>query len=140
LFNKIIQCGPRTVHVKEYNEWTLCIRIAGWDVSDAVITDVIPAELEVIGYTASMGTVTIESKNPGKSSTHITWTIDGSIPDWGYTTLCIQIATRPSPSGRFSRFTDVGCFWLNEGAQVECLRNGVPWSDVTDAIKVSVIP
>ena len=140
-FRKILDCGPTTVHVKEYNEWTLCIKIAGWDVSDVVITDVIPAELELIGYTASMGNVTIDTgKKPGKSSTQITWTIDGPIPDWGFTTLCLQIATRPSPSGKFWRFTDTGCFWLNEGAHMNALRNGVPWSDDTAGLQVWVIP
>ncbi len=138
-FHKIVS-GCTTVHVKQYNEWTLCIRIAGWDVSDAVITDVIPAELEVIGYTASMGTVDIECNKPGKSATHVTWTIDGPIPDWGFTTLCLQIATRPSPSGKFWRFTDTGCFWLNEGAHLECLRCDMPWSDDTAGIGLWVIP
>ena len=141
MFSKILDSGPRRVQVKEYNEWTLCIRIAGWDVSDAVITDTIPAELEVIGYTASMGTVTVDTgKKPGRSATHITWTIDGPIPDWGYTTLCFQVATRLSPSGKFSRFTDIGHYPLNEGAHVECLRNGVPWSDDTDGIIIGVMP
>ena len=131
--------GPGTVYVKEYNEWTLCISVRGDNISDAVITDVIPAELEVIDYSANCGTVDIDAGN-GKSATHITWTIPGPISPCDTSTLCLQIATRLSPSGKFWRFTSPGCYYLNEGAHLEALCNGVPWSDDTNGLFVTVLP
>jgi hypothetical protein len=131
--------GPSTVVVKTYNEWTLCISLRGDDISDVVITDVIPAELEVIDYSANCGTVDINGAN-GKKATHITWTIPGPISPCDTSTLCLQIATRLSPSGKFWRFTDTGCFPLNQGAHLEGLLNGVPFSDDTNGIFVTVVP
>ena len=130
--------GPSCVYVKEYNEWTLCISLRGDDISDVVITDVIPAELEVIDSWTNCGTVSIETN--GKNATKVTWTIPGPISPCDTSTLCLQIATRLSPSGKFWRFTSPGCYYLNEGAHLEALLNGVPFSDDTNGITVTVVP
>jgi len=130
--------GPSVVDVKEYNEWTLLIGIAGSDLSDIVITDVLPAELEVLDYTVDMGTVSIETN--GNNATHITWTINDPLPCGGDARLYLHIATRLSPSGKFYRFTSPGCYYLNEGAHLEALLNGIPFSDDTNGITVTVLP
>ena len=131
--------GPSVVDVKEYNEWTLLIGIAGSDLSDIVITDVLPAELELLDYTVDMGTVTISTGN-GKSATHITWTINDPLTCGGDARLYLHVATRLSPSGKFYRFTSPGCYYLNEGAHLEALLNGIPFSDDTNGITVTVLP
>lgn len=133
--------GPRVVNVKEYNEWTLLILFYGTGLSDIVITDTIPAELEVLDYTADCGVVAIEpAGSSGNSATKITWTIDGPIPETGDCRLYLTVATRLSPSGRFYRFTSPGCYYLNEGAHMEGTRDCMPWSDDTDGIIISVRP
>ncbi len=133
--------GPMQVYVKEYNQWDLYIHISGPGLSDLVITDVIPAELDVLWYTADMGTVSIEETGKsGKSATKVTWTINGPIPDNEFTTLRLRIATRLSPSGKFYRFTDAGCYYLNEGAHMEGIRDLLPWSDDTNGITITVLP
>jgi hypothetical protein len=130
--------GPSTVHVKEYNTWQLCIKISGAGLSDLVITDVIPAELDLLDYSASLGTV--EIKGSDKSATHITWTIPGPLPDTFDTTLIFHVATRLSPSGKFYRFTSPGCYYLNEGAHMVGLRDCMPWCDDSNGITVTVLP
>lgn len=136
-----VHWGPNVVDVKEYNEWTLLIGFSGSGLSDIVITDVIPAELDVLDYTADCGVVAIEiAGKSGKSATKVTWTIDGPIPDTGDCRLYLTVATRLSPSGKFYRFTDPGCYYLNEGAHMEGIRDCVPWSDDTNGITVTAVP
>ncbi len=131
--------GPRVVDVKEYNEWTLLINISGSGLSDIVIRDVIPAELDVLDYTADCGVVAIElAGKSGKSATKITWTINGPLSERAR--LYLHVATRLSPSGKFYRFTSPGCYYLNEGAHMEGTRDCLPWSDDTNGITVTVVP
>ena len=131
--------GPPVVFVKEYNEWNLHIYLRG-DLTDVVVTDVIPAELEILEYSADCGTVSVESMGQsGKSATKITWTID-EVSFCDLCTLNFTVATRPSPSGKFFRFTDPGCYWLNEGAHLEATCDGEPWVDDTNGIFVTVLP
>ena len=130
--------GPSVVYVKEYNTWELQIIVSGPGLSDLVITDVIPAELEVHEYAADIGSVSFK-ENP-KAATHITWSIPGPLPDTGYFMLRLCVVTRLSPSGKFYRFTSPGCYYLNEGAHLEGTRDGMSWSDDTNGIKVTVLP
>jgi hypothetical protein len=132
--------GPAVVTVKEFNEWMLYIYLRG-DLTDVVVTDVIPAELDVLEASADCGTVSVEVMGSSdKGSTLITWTIDET-SQCVLCTLTIRVATRLSPSCKFFRFTDPGCYWLNLGAHLEgLLFSGAPWSDDTNGIWVTAVP
>jgi hypothetical protein len=87
---------------------------------EAVVTDVVPAEIEMVptlatACTASAGMVVVEKSGGPKSSTKITWTVPA-----GEETLDCTLETGGSPGGckggRGHRPTSCGPLVLNEGA------------------------
>jgi hypothetical protein len=83
---------------------------------EAVVTDVVPAELDELQCTASAGTVDILQNGGPKSSRQITWTV----PAGEDLTLDCMLQTAGSPGGckggQGHRPTSCGPLALNEGA------------------------
>jgi hypothetical protein len=83
---------------------------------EAVVSDVVPAELDNVLCTASAGTLVVEKPGGPKSSTRITWTV----PAGEELTLDCTLQTGGSPGGckggNGHRPTSCGPLALNEGA------------------------
>ncbi|UCE36231.1 MAG: hypothetical protein JSW00_11895, partial [Thermoplasmata archaeon] len=83
---------------------------------NVVVYDVLPAELELLDYELTQGTLTATTKGKGKmGSTHLTWVV-GDLT--GEAELILKIATRKNPAGK-QEFTSPGVYVLNEGVTAE---------------------
>jgi hypothetical protein len=81
-----------------------------------VVYDVLPAELELLEYELTQGTLTVTKKGKGKmGATHLYWDVGNLEND---AELIIKIATRKNPAGK-QEFTSPGRYLLNDGASVE---------------------
>ncbi|MBA3045335.1 MAG: hypothetical protein KKH41_08440 [Candidatus Thermoplasmatota archaeon] len=110
-----------------YYEWELQITVTntgGSDIIDVIVKDVLPAELELLEFVASTGTVS--TQEPGTRSalpspeiypvrsTHIFWTLETLAPGQSET-LYLKVCTRVNPGGN-QEFTSPGTYIINEGA------------------------
>ena len=119
---KVKISGPDEVYTHTYNEWELKITVTamhppGSGINSVNVYDVLPAELELLQWTASQGTLSIDKPGNGKmGSTHLTWDV-GYLGCWiGNTAeLVLKIATKENPAGKME-FTSPGTYLLNEGA------------------------
>ncbi|UCE74551.1 MAG: PKD domain-containing protein [Methanomassiliicoccales archaeon] len=112
--------GPDEVQIHTYAEWTLEVVITnkgGRDALEVVMSDVIPAEFELIGYSSSQGSVIIEN-NPGNMSPlFITWSVGTLSPDES-ATLTFKVGTTKNPAGK-QEFTSPGTYIINKGCSAE---------------------
>ena len=117
-------------NIKDAN-YTVCI-------NDVVVYDVLPAELELIEYELTQGTLSATKKGKGKmGSTHLIWDV-GDL--YGDAELVLKIATRKNPAGK-QEFTSPGTYLLNEGATAEGIDESTGESlavGPTDPIYVTV--
>jgi hypothetical protein len=109
--------GPDEILTHTYHEWELKITVSGASPTksyeNVVVYDVLPAELELLEYELSQGTLTVTKKGKGKmGSTHLTWHV-GDL--YNEAELILKIATRKNPAGK-QEFTSPGKYLLNEGA------------------------
>jgi PKD repeat protein len=112
--------GPDEVYTHTYNEWELKITVSDYNhyngYKNVIVYDVLPAELELLDYELTRGTLLAIIKGKGKmGSTHLTWNI-GDLN--GEAELILKIGTRKNPAGK-QEFTSPGKYLLNEGASVE---------------------
>jgi PKD repeat protein len=106
---------------------------------EVVAHDVLPAELEILEYELTQGTLDVIKKGKGKmGATHLTWFI-GDLS--GDAELIIKIATRENPAGK-QEFTSPGEYLLNDGAWVEgidCSTGETIKEGPTDPIYVTAL-
>jgi chitodextrinase len=112
--------GPDEILTHTYHEWELKITVSGASPTksyeNVVVYDVLPAELELLEFELSQGTLTVTKKGKGKmGSTHLTWHV-GDLYDEAE--LILKIATRKNPAGK-QEFTSLGKYLLNEGASAK---------------------
>lgn len=125
IIEKVKISGPDEVLIHTYNEWELKITVsathpAGSGFDGVTVYDVLPAELELLGWTASQGTLSITKPGEGKmGSTHLTWDV-GYLGCWvgNSAELVLKIATTKNPAGK-QEFTSPGVYSLNDGATVK---------------------
>lgn len=119
---KVKISGPDEVFIHSYNEWELKITVTatnapGSGVEGVTVYDVLPAEFELLEWTASQGTLSITKQGKGKmGSTHLTWDV-GYLGCWigNSAELVLKIATTKNPAGK-QEFTSPGVYALNNGA------------------------
>jgi uncharacterized repeat protein (TIGR01451 family) len=122
---KVKISGPDEVFIHNYNEWELKITVTaanapGSGVEGVTVHDVLPAELELLEWTASQGTLSITKPGNGKmGSTHLTWDV-GYLGCWvgNSAELVLKIATKKNPAGK-QEFTSPGLYSLNDGASAK---------------------
>jgi hypothetical protein len=135
--------GPDEVLAHTYNKWELRIIISGATPNNSyekvVVYDVLPAELELLEYELTQGTLTVTKKGKGKmGATHLYWDVGNLEND---AELIIKIATRKNPAGK-QEFTSPGTYFLNEGAWLKCFDNSTQENiekGPTDPILVTVL-
>jgi hypothetical protein len=85
--------------------------------SDVVVKDVIPAELEIVSVSVTKGIVISEQPGKGKmGAIKLTWDI-GTMEGDQTETLRLVIGTKKNPAGK-QEFTSSGNYILNEGCAV----------------------
>ncbi len=117
---KVKTNGPDVVETHTRYGWTLDITVTnlgGSDATDVIVHDVLPAELDLIDYTLTQGTLSyVQNGNDQMCSTSLTWNIGTMSPD-GCATLTLVISTTTNPAGK-QEFTSPGNYSLNDGAWV----------------------
>jgi hypothetical protein len=116
--------GPDEILTHTYHEWELKITVSGASPTksyeNVVVYDVLPAELELLEFELTQGTLTETKKGKGKmGATHLLWDV-GNLENEAE--LIIKIATRKNPAGK-QEFTSPGTYFLNEGAWLKCFDN-----------------
>ena len=110
--------GPDIVETHSKHYWTLLITITNTGESsanDVIVKDVLPAELGLTDYTASMGCLIHEPTGEVMSgASHLTWELGTLAPDES-ATLSLEITTLLNPGGN-QEFTSPGNYSLNDGA------------------------
>ncbi len=118
--DKVKTSGPDVVYTHTKYGWVLRITVANEGDSDVlvvVVHDVLPAELELVNYSASNGSFIHGQNGVGRAgSTHLTWNI-GTMVAGEVQTLDLIISTKPNPAGK-QEFTSPGIYSLNDGAWV----------------------
>jgi PKD repeat protein len=116
--------GPDEIPTHTYHEWELKITVSGASPTksyeNVVVYDVLPAELTLLEFELSQGTLTETKKGKGKmGATHLLWDV-GNLENEAE--LIIKIATRKNPAGK-QEFTSPGTYFLNEGAWLKYFDN-----------------
>lgn len=122
--SKVKISGPDEVYTHTYYEWELQITVmntGGSDALDVAVKDVLPAELKLLDYTLTQGTLKAVKKGKGKmGSTHLNcWTV-GTLEPGKEANLTILISTIKNPAGK-QEFTSPGTYILNDGASASGL-------------------
>lgn len=123
--SKIKTLGPDEVFTHTYTEWELRITVANLGQSctltDVTVYDVLPAEIELLDYNLTQGTLETVKKGWGKmAATHLTWFVghlgaQNLLCGPYQAELILKIATIKNPAGK-QEFTSPGTYILNEGA------------------------
>jgi PKD repeat protein len=116
--------GPDEIVTHTYHEWELKITVSGASPTksyeNVVVYDVLPAELTLLEFELTQGTLTETKKGKGKmGATHLLWDV-GNLENEAE--LIIKIAARKNPAGK-QEFTSPGTYFLNEGAWLKCFDN-----------------
>jgi PKD repeat protein len=135
--------GPDEVLTHTYNEWELRIVISGASSNNSyesvIVHDVLPAELKLLEYELSQGTLDVIKKGKGKmGATHLTWFV-GNLS--GDVELIMRITTRQNPAGK-QEFTSPGNYSLNDGAwlvAISCSTGEKVEKGPTDPIYVTAL-
>jgi uncharacterized repeat protein (TIGR01451 family) len=125
VIEKVKISGPDEVFTHTYNEWELKITVANLGdsctLNDVTVHDVLPAELELLDYSPTQGTLDIRKPGKGKmGSTHLTWYVGHLGSPNAFcgpyqAELILKIATTQNPAGK-QEFTSPGVYSLNDGA------------------------
>jgi uncharacterized repeat protein (TIGR01451 family) len=117
--------GPDEVFIHTYNEWELKITVANLGdsctLNDVTVYDVLPAELELLDYSLTQGTLDVTKPGKGKmGSTHLTWFVGHLGSPNAFcgpyqAELILKIATTQNPAEK-QEFTSPGVYSLNDGA------------------------
>ncbi len=123
--SKIKLSGPDVVFTHSYSEWELKITVVNLNdscaLNDVVVSDVLPAEIELLNFTLTQGILeVVERGQEGSGATDLTWRV-GHLGSPGL--LCgpylaemvLKIGTKQNPAGK-QEFTSPGTYILNEGA------------------------
>lgn len=112
--------GLDIVETHTYNEWTLEISVwndGGSNATDVVVHDVLPAELDLLSFTATDGALDSQQNGRGQmGSTSLTWNLD-VLENGERAILTLVIGTTTNPAGK-QEFTSPGTYSLNDGAWV----------------------
>lgn len=141
--DKQVVSGDLQIDVQTKEYWDIEIEVGYTDsgsLTNVVVTDTLPAEIDLVSYVNSTGTVDIRvGGKKGRGSTHITWSV-GTLTPGQSETLTLSVTNNLNPSGR-QRFTKLGNYTLNEGAEVEGYHAGIDeviTAGPTDPITVEV--
>lgn len=129
--SKVMLSGIEEGYTLTYYEWELLITVSntgGSALDDVVVTDVLPAELQLLGMNVSTGVASfVDLADDSQTraapapptvypvkSTHIRWDV-GPLEAGQSETLYMTVCTRLNPAGN-QEFTSPGTYLINEGA------------------------
>jgi PKD repeat protein len=118
--SKTMISGDDEVFTHTYSEWTLEVTLSnpgGSSVFDIVVSDVLPAEFDLIGYELSQGTLTVHKNHDKMNPTFLTWSV-GTLRPGDDAVLTVTIGTTENPAGK-QEFTSPGTYVINEGASAQ---------------------
>jgi outer membrane protein assembly factor BamB/PKD repeat protein len=141
--SKVKISGDDIVNTHTYSEWTLEARISnpgGSLVSEVLVFDVLPAELELVDHVPSQGTLTVQKNHDKMNPTFLVW-FAGALMPGDEATLTMTVGTVENHAGK-QEFTSPGIYPLNEGASalgIDGPTSVLIEAGPTDAIMVSAV-
>lgn len=109
--SKSLLSGKTVVKTHTKESWTFVISVEN-PKEDSTVKDVIPGEFNIVSYSATTGTVSINTVGKAK---HVFWALSES----GELTMTIETAL--NPAGK-QEFTSPGWYYLNEGAELDGMK------------------